>query len=175
MRKNKEKPMKDIVYRGGVVVFRLPVDWFEEYEPSGGGTFYENRPDSGTLRLHVFEFEGSSETTAEEMIAHTRPPIVPSGTSEVIQDGLVLQHYIKHAEENGEALHLYRWEVHIPVQPRTRRVACFTHTIVAGQEKRKRIAHELEMIDRSVREAFFGRDLGIRGEYLPHANKCVSG
>src|SRR4051812_19119370 len=45
--------LKTIVYRGGVVRFRIPADWQEEYEPAGGGTFYAPGDHTGTLRLNV--------------------------------------------------------------------------------------------------------------------------
>jgi hypothetical protein len=35
--------MKTIVYRGGVVTFRIPAHWQEEYSDIEGGTFYEDR------------------------------------------------------------------------------------------------------------------------------------
>ncbi len=44
---------KTIEYRGGLVTFRIPSDWVEEYEADGGGAFYAEKPDSGTLRLNV--------------------------------------------------------------------------------------------------------------------------
>jgi hypothetical protein len=49
--------MKPIVYRGGIITFRVPATWKEEYEAEGGGTFYDDRPDSGTLRLNVLTFK----------------------------------------------------------------------------------------------------------------------
>jgi hypothetical protein len=45
--------MKQIDYRGGIVRFLIPESWVEEYEDAGGGTFYEDRPGCGTLRLNV--------------------------------------------------------------------------------------------------------------------------
>jgi hypothetical protein len=45
--------MKPVVYRGGIVSFSIPANWREEYESDGGGTFYEDGTDTGTLRLHV--------------------------------------------------------------------------------------------------------------------------
>ena len=48
--------LKTIVYRGGVVRFRIPADWQEEYGPAGGGTFYAPGDDTGTLRLNVTTF-----------------------------------------------------------------------------------------------------------------------
>ena len=45
--KKKDTPgdkLKTIVYRGGIVRFKIPANWVEEYEEDGGGTFYQNRP-----------------------------------------------------------------------------------------------------------------------------------
>ena len=62
-RREKKKPrdkgesptLKTINYRGGVVRFRIPTDWVEEYEQAGGGgTFYKpGDNDGGTLRLEM--------------------------------------------------------------------------------------------------------------------------
>jgi hypothetical protein len=58
----KEPPvMKTISYRGGVVTFRIPESWNEEYSDTDGGTFYEDKPDSGTLRLKLITAESPSE------------------------------------------------------------------------------------------------------------------
>jgi len=53
----KDQQMKTIEYRGGVVSFRIPSKWKEEYEEKGGGTFYEPVQDSGTLRLNIITFK----------------------------------------------------------------------------------------------------------------------
>ncbi|HSI65722.1 MAG TPA: hypothetical protein VLE43_21530, partial [Candidatus Saccharimonadia bacterium] len=60
---------KTVTYRGGVVVFDLPARWVEEYEPSGGGTFYEDTPQSGTLRLSVLGFQIAQHQTLSEQVA----------------------------------------------------------------------------------------------------------
>jgi hypothetical protein len=46
-----------IVYRGGIAHFHVPTSWVEEYEPAGGGTFYENKPGTGTLRVNVMDLK----------------------------------------------------------------------------------------------------------------------
>src|SRR5262249_43907386 len=48
--------MKAIRCRGGIVTFRIPAHWTEEYEEEGGGTFYDEDNGSGTLRLNVLTF-----------------------------------------------------------------------------------------------------------------------
>ncbi|MBL8085918.1 MAG: hypothetical protein JNN26_25045, partial [Candidatus Obscuribacter sp.] len=63
--------MKTIVYRGGIVKFQIPSHWKEEYEEEGGGTFYEDSADSGTLRLNVLTFESESplgENSSQELL-----------------------------------------------------------------------------------------------------------
>ena len=45
--------MKSIVYRGGVVRFRIPAHWREEYSDNEGGMFYGDHSQSGTLRLTI--------------------------------------------------------------------------------------------------------------------------
>jgi hypothetical protein len=49
--------MKRLEYRGGLVRFELPSHWVEEYEPEGGGTFYDNTIEAVTLRLNVLSFQ----------------------------------------------------------------------------------------------------------------------
>lgn len=61
-------PNKTINYRGGVVTMEIPAHWKEEYEPKGGGTFYEDRADSGTLRLNVLTFEDKNGRPSEDTI-----------------------------------------------------------------------------------------------------------
>ncbi len=152
--------MKLINYRGGVVRFSLPIGWVEEYEPLGGGTFYEDRPDSGTLRLNVLEFESpdkSAEDMAQQALQAFETTLLPSGFQ--------MRKRVAPAIENNEALNIHRWEVAVPVPPHCLRMCVFAHTVVAGQENDPRIASELAMIDNCVRDAVYSQELGIRGEY----------
>jgi hypothetical protein len=50
-------PLKVITYRGGLVRFRIPAAWREEYEDAGGGIFYAPGDDTGTLRISVLTME----------------------------------------------------------------------------------------------------------------------
>lgn len=157
--------MKSIIYRGGIARFDIPADWVEEYDPAGGGTFYENRPDSGTLRLNVLAFSSKS-TPAEEMARS----VFKDHPSETLPSGFMMRHYIKTAEENGETLEIYRWEIAVPVKSCSLRLVMFAHTIVAGQQSDPRIAAELETIAQSVRGAEFSQEEGVGGDYDHTAN-----
>jgi hypothetical protein len=158
--------LKKISYRGGIVVFRIPANWREEYEPEGGGTFYENQPDSGTLRLNVLSFEAPSNESCEQAAGR----VFPAGSFEVLPSGLCLRHHMLPGKENGEFLHIHRWEIAIPIPPKSFNLVCFAYTIVAGQESTPRIAAELKLVDLLVRSAEFGRVPGVSGHYFHDGN-----
>jgi hypothetical protein len=156
--------MKRIVYRGGIADFELPGNWKEEYEDEGGGTFYEDRPDSGTLRLNVLSFDGPETITAADMVRTVFRP-EEGMRDEDFQEGLRLRTYIAPATEGGESLSIYRWHVAVPIAPRSLRVVIFAHTILSGQERDDFIAEELRIIDSSVRSGIYNREAGVSGPY----------
>jgi len=156
----KQSDLKTVNYRGGIVRFSIPSNWLEEYEPEGGGTFYESRPNSGTLRLSVLSFD-SSDKPAEEM-ARTA---FPQDSVELLPGGFPMRHYVTPAKEKGEALDIHRWEIAVPVPPHSLRLVCFAHTIIAGQQSDPRIAKELKILDESIRSAAFSQQSGITGAY----------
>ena len=65
--------MKQVSYRGGIIKFEIPDHWVEEYGENGGGTFYEDAPDSATLRLNLLTFESESKTTRSDLARVNRP------------------------------------------------------------------------------------------------------
>jgi hypothetical protein len=147
---------KAITYRGGIVAFAIPANWREEYESDGGATFFEDGPDSGTLRLNVIS-ASSKDISAQQMAATAFPP----GSFEVLPSGFPLRKAMNEAEEQGHKLRLYSWEIAVPVPPHLLRIITFRHTILAGQEKNPAIANELEFIDHSIRSATFSQAAGV--------------
>jgi hypothetical protein len=164
-------------YRGGIVRFSVPSNWLEEYEPEGGGTFYEDRPDSGTLRLNVLEFESPTkpaEEMARDAYEKDGPLQNPKGSSiarSFLPSGFGMRRYISPAVEGDEALNIHRWEICVPVPPHTLRVVIFAHTVVAGQEMDPRIATELEFLDGSIRAAEYSQQAGVSGPF--HHDRSV--
>ena len=152
---------KTIEYRGGVVSFEIPSSWKEEYEPKGGGTFYEDRSDSGTLRLNVLSFSQKDSRSSEDILRM----LMAKDHQEVLSCGFPVKIYTKVCEENGESLHLYRWDISVPVPPASFNVVCFSYTIVSGQETDPRIKEELRMISHMVRTARFSTAQSIAGDF----------
>lgn len=152
--------LKTISYRGGIVTFSVPKAWKEEYEPVGGGTFYDNRPDSGTLRLNVLSFD-SQETPAPQMALKA----FPEGSFEILGSGLPFRQSMVQVTENQELLHIHKWDIAVPVQPRSLRLVLFSYTILASQETEAKTKAELALINESIRTAIFSRVAGVAGIY----------
>lgn len=153
---------KTISYRGGIVTFSIPHGWLEEYEAAGGATFYEDRPDSGTLRLNVLSFD-AKDSDATQMALK----VFPANSYELLPNGFPLRRYVKDGREDGERLRIYRWEVAVPVPPRSARLLMFAHTVLASQENTPRTKAELSFIDQSVRQAIYSQAVGVAGDYRP--------
>lgn len=146
---------KSVIYRGGIAVFHIPDHWIEEHRPDGGSTFYSDSPDSGTLRLNVLGFE-SKDTSAMQM-AET---VFRSGEVIRTRCGLPLRRSEKIAEENGEVLHITKWEVAVPISPSSLRLAVFSFTILAKQRSDPAFISEISMLEKGISEGQYSRDKG---------------
>ena len=131
------------------------------YEPSGGATFYEDCPDSGTLRLNVLSFSSNGIETGEQMVASL---IAKSGYA-ALRDGLAIKQYVHSAEEDGETLEIHHWEVAVPVEGCNARLAIFSYTILASQAKDKQIRQEIELLGRCIQDGEFSREQGVGGDF----------
>jgi hypothetical protein len=159
----KEPPLKTISYRGGVVTFRIPAHWVEEYETDGGGTFYNEAPDSGTFRLQVITAEAPSPVTtasAPDMLSGL--PHSGGAPTERLPNGCALVRYVQSAVERGERLFITYWTVAHIIPPRYARIATFSYTLLERQRDEARFRNELELLDREVRASIFSPALGVR-------------
>lgn len=142
---------KEICYRGGIVIFPLPENWIEEYEPSGGGTFFEDAPQSGTLRLNVldFDFDANSETRFDSY--------------QPFRDGLHIKTAKEQFVEDDDECILLSWQIGYDVGGNRFRIANFTYTIEAAKFRGEQALYELSVIKMILKMAEFGRELGETG------------
>jgi hypothetical protein len=158
--------LKTINYRGGIARFRVPSSWVEEYNPAGGGTFYEAGPDTGTLRINVMDFEkpegGSGSETAQAMLPWL------DGAIEVRQrrDGVAVARSSRKAVEEGERLLIRTWQVGVRVTPQHFRILVFTYTILAEQECEPAMQQELDLLDKQIAEGEYPAVRGVPGDYI---------
>jgi hypothetical protein len=158
IREEMHTPTKPVIYRGGLVSLRIPATWREEYEPDGGGTFYEEGPDTGTLRLNVLTLKKEQPRSLEEAIAE----VFHGDTVEMLSSGFPMRRYLAKGEERGTPLHLHRWEILVPVSPYQWRLACFTLTILAALDGNARSKKELAIVDKLVHEAEYSIRPGMK-------------
>ena len=151
--------MKTINYRGGLVRFRIPAQWIEEYEDDGGGTFYEDDPDSPTLRLNILTMESPRPIDTSEMLSSR----AEKAGQEImhLKNGNSVIAYNQPAEEDGLPLVIYYWELANAVPPKHGRIAIFSLTILKSQQTDPEITKTIELIGREVGLCEFSHELGI--------------
>jgi len=158
---SKQPELKVINYRGGVVTFRIPSHWREDYAPDGGADFYADAPDSPTFRLAV--------TTLQEpcsMTAASAPDILgglrqASHGVERLPSGLALIRYTEPAEDRGHRLLITYWIVANSLPPSHARLATFSFTILERQQHDPGIQATVQTLDREIRAATFAAEIGV--------------
>ena len=152
---------REIKYRGGLVTFSIPKHWVEEYEPEGGGTFYEDGPNTGTLRINVITMKSPTPVTANSGIAAL------SGLEDVkpleienLPSGNAVAKFVRRSTEQGQAITLYWWYVAQSIPPQHVRTAMFSYTILTSSENSSDSAAQLQLLDKSIRNATFHPTLG---------------
>jgi len=152
---------KEICYRG-VIIFSIPKHWVEEYEPEGGGMFYEDGPNTGTLRLNVTTATSPTEITADSAVRVLVATKVAKTRSDVelLSDGNALAKSLIRTQEQNQELSMYCWHIANPVPPEFLRIANFTYTVLAQHESKTRTLAEVELLDRLIRKSRFHNSIG---------------
>jgi hypothetical protein len=145
--------LKLINYRGGLARFYLPSSWIEEYDQAGRGTFFGDKPDSGTLRISVLDADtplddGGPNETVDDVIAQiSETEFIARLTS-----GAAIAQSRQTSIEDGQELLLHTWHIGVGVTPTHFRIIVFTYTVLAAQEFDPNVRQELAMLDRSISE-----------------------
>ncbi len=158
--------MKIIVYRGGVLKFRIPASWVEEYSDMDGGMFYEDGPDTGTLRVTVLTIEApaaSGKTLLEDVLEKVlRQRRISADKVHYVGQNAVVR-FEEEAVENGTRIRIFYWLFVNPVLPRNARIVTFSYTVLASQAETPEVLRELEILDDEVVQTEFAAELGIVG------------
>jgi hypothetical protein len=155
-----EDDLKTIHYRGGIVTFRIPAHWEEEYEEDGGGTFYDEDCE-GTLRLNVITVSSRDPVTthsARQILESSREP----NRSEIIDlgNGNAMITYVQEAEGDGESMTWQFWQIANPVPPKHIRVVLFSYAYPTDLAEDDEIRGQLAMLDREIRACSFADTVG---------------
>jgi len=158
--------MKSINYRGGIARFNLPSSWVEEYDDEGGGTFYEDKPDSGTLRLNVMNIEKPPgqvrpTDTVDNVLAE-----ISGAEVHRLPSGVVLAQSSHLADEEGEELSIETWYIGVTIASNHFRIIIFTYTILASQKSDANVLQEIATLNRSISEGDYPAVKGVSGSYV---------
>ena len=157
----KDNDMKEVKYRGGVITFLIPKNWVENYEPDGGGMFYEDAPNTGTLRVDVIT--AKSPTPLDRDTAYIELGSMKNVKPETIKrlpNGNAIVTWIEHTSERGQAITLFWWHVANPVPPNHLRFANFSYTVLTSQEDSALINSDIRMLTSSITNAAFHSTIG---------------
>jgi hypothetical protein len=153
--------MKTIRYRGGVVTFRIPAYWTEEYKEDGGGVFYDENNDTGTLRLNILTFASKTPVTARTAMSLLEPRRQEyQGELIDLGHGNALLRYTEEAEEDGEALTIHYWQIANVVSPNHFRLAIFSYTVATELDDDEDVAAEVAILEEELRACTFAAELG---------------
>jgi hypothetical protein len=159
----KTTDLKTIVYRGGLVRFRIPADWQEEYEPAGGGTFYAPGDETGTLRLNVMTFAAPSgkvlsQNDAEGFLSSSAKK--HGGSVQTLRPGVAMIRYDLPSKDRGRALTIRYWQVGQVVPPGHVRQFLFSYTVLAKLFDDWLLRHEMDLLEHEISVAEFAPVLG---------------
>jgi len=158
--------MKTIVYRGGVVTFRIPSHWYEEYSDYDGGTFYEDDPDAGTLRLRLTlllaskPLHSSSAIEVLKVIVDKQRSEGVEGLTKIRPDGNAVFSYEQATSERGTPLTIFYWVVANPLPPSHARIATFSYTVLTEKRNDATTQRELETLETEIEAATFSPQVG---------------
>jgi len=153
--------MKAISYRGGIITFGIPANWKEEYEPEGGGTFYEKGKDTGTLRLNVITAKAPPGELPVDGYSYFSSKSLANGERLIkgqAGDGIKLSQIS--TQENGTPIDVYSWQVAHTAPPVKFYIASFTWTILTRQSSDPKFQKQIEMLTEEISKSVFHPDLG---------------
>ncbi|WP_214470394.1 hypothetical protein [Mesorhizobium sp. dw_380] len=144
---------KKIEYRGGLITFEIPYVWIEEYEAEDGGMFYEDGPDTGTLRLNVTTFRAGPNQLLTD--AGSLLTSINLTNIEKLSNGNAISIGVSNFEEEGTSLAMRSWRLCQVIGPDFGRVAIFTYAYLKKLEATNSNRMLLLFLEGSVRNAVF--------------------
>lgn len=153
--------IKEIIYRGGLLRFWIPDAWVEHYESDGGGTFYEDAPDTGTLRLSVITARAPADRIDGQPADCLRGfRNVAAGDVQELANGNAFATAVTHSTEDGDPITMFWLYAGNFVRPDHIRIACFSYTVLTSREDDPGVVDEVRMLTESVSNIEFHPELG---------------
>jgi hypothetical protein len=146
--------LREVDYRGGLVRFHIPATWRDEYDPEGGGTFFDPASRQRTLRLHTLAIEKPGQAGRDDMaflLGSLRPR--SECTLATLADGRLLLKHVDTGREAGIDLVLYTWQLARSISADRARLAVFTLAVPAAGALDVLSRDDRRRVERIVRAA----------------------
>ena len=147
--------MREIHYRGGMLVFRLPESWKEE-DQGDGVHFYEGNAEQGSLHVSLTTVRHPNGAITEAMVRSVAATGRESGDPEAerLENGNFIRRFERVPTRDVPQLTTF-WMVANAVPPQTVRYAIFNYgapPAVAGTDSHRQT---LTMLDEQIRQTRF--------------------
>ena len=144
--------MKQYSHNSGLFTFNIPSNWLNEIEQNGNQVFWFPSAGSGTLRVSSITWRKKINSDSNPLLG----VIDSSRSAKVRDDGVMWTYYRQNKYENGKEIIMYWWEFAHFIYPQHIRMAFFSFTIYAYEEKEFQTITQLEILKKLPEEIEFG-------------------
>ena len=143
--------MQSVVFRDGLMRFRLPKTWVAEYLPDGGAQFREPLG-LGVLLLNVIDFDAPDPVSVEHAVDFLANHAGHEGREvlHLVNDNVMVAY-----SEEGEGLLAYMWEVVHAIHPSLLRMGVFTFTVNAKTAGETQVVDIVSMLTGEIARSSF--------------------
>jgi hypothetical protein len=146
--------MKKIVYRNGLLTFKLPMLWIEKHGDDGGAVFFSSTAMSGRLNLNVLTFKTTHEANTEMALKICSQKKEFMGFQvTTLPNGNAISQYIEVDESRNIAS--YHWEIANPLSSKHIRLAIFSYQVYKTCLEMKSVQAEIALLNKEIRSAKF--------------------
>ena len=145
----------------GVLRFRVPSGWSAQLRDGGGAVYWDPSGNSGVLRLDLLTFNRSGAVTEDSALEVVSHPEKPDSRIGRLENGNALAEYEESTKEDGEALHMWFWELASVVPPRHLRLAIFSYTVIAREAALPRTLRTVALLRSEIAAATFAAEPGV--------------
>ena len=146
--------IKEIDYRG-VLKFKIPSSWVEEYDDKHGGTFYEDSPLSGTLRLQLMTLKTPKDSFFKDAKSILDDIIEKGPESILLPNDNALKMFFEQSVDSGHEITIYYWSLVQFLKPNQVRLGNFSYTVLTNRLGIEYVREEIDFLNKEIKNATF--------------------
>lgn len=151
---------KQINYRDGTLKFQIPADWQVEYDDEGGGIFYEDQAEAGTLHLNLITLQVPTDNQDDIQVQALSYVAEDDDIKiEVLENGNALARSIQYSSEQEIELVSHWWYVVKQITHDSICMANFSYTVMKSEENTALFTEKINLLDSLIKNAIFSSQL----------------